>query len=249
VNESAARVRRAVILAAGQSRRLESLRLDLPKPAIEIDGRPLLVRHIEQCAAHGIEEIYINLHYHPEKIRALAGDGSRWGVRIFYHLEPALLGTAGGVKGFAGHLRAGPFLVIYGDNYGTFSLAEIIEAHFGAPDRPDMSILLHHREDVSSSGVAVCDARGRITSFIEKPAPGTTDSHWVNAGVYLLEPHLLDTIPAGASDFGHELIPAWLAAGRMVLGVKTRGQVYPVDTPELLQQLLAKTAAKPPIDP
>jgi NDP-sugar pyrophosphorylase family protein len=240
MSKAAEKIRRAMILAAGKSRRLEELHLSQPKPTLEIGGQPLLLRHLEHCAEAGIEEVFINLHYLPEQIRALAGDGARWTLRITYREEAALAGTAGGVKGFADDLRGEPFLVIYGDNYCTFSLGEIIRAHLGASPRAEMSIMLFELEDVSTSGVAVCGAERLIESFIEKPAAGETESHWVNAGVYIMEPHLLDLIPEGPSDFGHEVIPALLAAGKRILGVKTQGRVYAVDTPELLQRSVAE---------
>jgi mannose-1-phosphate guanylyltransferase/phosphomannomutase len=235
-SSSPTRIRRAVILAAGKSTRLEGLKLGKPKPAIEVRGQPLLLRHLEQCAQAGIDEVFINLHHLPEQIRVLAGDGSRWNLKITYRFEQEPAGTAGGVKGFAEHLRGQPFLVIYGDNYCTFGLDEIIEAHFRASPPPDMSIVLFELENVSQSGVAVCGPDGMIRSFIEKPGPNATDSHWVNAGIYLLEPNLLDLIPDRPSDFGYEVIPAYLAAGKRILGVKTTGRVYAVDTPELLRQ-------------
>lgn len=230
------KLRRAVILAAGKSSRLDDLHLNKPKPLIEVRGQPLLDRHLENCAQQGIEEVFINLHHLPEQIRSFVGDGSRWNVKVTYNFELVLSGTAGGVKNFAKHLRGEPFLVIYGDNYCTFSLDEIIQPHFHLSARPDMSIVLFELEDVSGSGVALCDSNNIIQSFIEKPLPGTTDSHWVNAGVYLMEPHLLDAIPEGTSDFGHDIIPSYLASGKRILGVKTQGRVYAVDTPELLQR-------------
>jgi NDP-sugar pyrophosphorylase family protein len=230
-------VRRAVILAAGRSRRLESLNLEMPKPLIEVAGKPLLGHHLEACAAQGIEEVFINLHYHPQQIRDFAGDGSQWGIRIQYHLEPELSGTSGGVKGFSKYLQGEPFLVIYGDNYCTFSWDEIIQSHFNSRLNPDMSMVLFELDDVSGSGVAICDEDQMIVSFIEKPEPGEMSSHWVNAGVYLLEPHLLELIPEGPSDFGHDVIPRYLDAGKRLLGVKTRGRVYAVDTPELLRRV------------
>jgi len=235
-------VRRAVILAAGKSSRLDSLKLNRPKPTIEVGGKPLLVHHLERCARAGIKEVFINLHHLPEMIRDVAGNGSSWNLKITYNFEPVIAGTAGGVKNFAGQLRGEPFLVIYGDNYCTFSLEEIIQAHFRFSPRPDMSIVLFELENVSQSGVAVCGSDGMIRSFIEKPAPGVTDSHWVNAGVYLLEPHLLEDIPEGASDFGHDMIPRWLAAGKRLQGVQTQGRVYAVDTPELLRQVASLPA-------
>ncbi len=243
MNSALPRLRRAVILAAGKSHRLDRLHLNIPKPLIPVAGRPLLVHHLERCAALGIEEVFINLHHLPEQIQALVGNGSKWKLKVTYHIEPDLAGTAGGVKNFSDHLSGEPFLVIYGDNYCTFLLDELVQAHLQKSPAPDMSIVLFELENVSGSGVAVCAADGMIQSFIEKPQHGTTDSHWVNAGVYLMEPHLLDAIPDGPSDFGRDVIPALLAAGKRILGVKTRGRVYAVDTPELLQQT---TAILPP---
>src|SRR4030095_15012417 len=94
------RIRQAVILAAGFGSRMRPLTDTLPKAMVPVAGRPLLERHVERLRAHGIEEIFINLHYLPEVIRSHFGDGSRWGVRIDYELEPQIRGTAGGVKGF-----------------------------------------------------------------------------------------------------------------------------------------------------
>ena len=233
-------VRRAVILAAGMSHRLDPLKLGKPKPMIEVGGQPLLARHLTACAREGIEEVYINLHYLPDQIRNFAGDGSRWGLKIRYNLEPAPSGTAGGVKKFERYLVEEAFLVIYGDNYYTFSLSELIESHFCNRMRPEMSVVLFRLEDISGSGVAECDSNQLIQRFFEKPKPEETKSHWVNAGLYLLEPGLLDLIPEGSSDFGHDVIPSLLVKGKRILGVKTQGRVYAVDTPELLHKVAAQ---------
>jgi len=239
MTNNTSRVRRAIILAAGKSHRLDSLRLNKPKPLIEIAGQPLLAHHLNRCAAIGVEEVFINLHHLPEQIRAFVGDGSRWKIKVTYKEEAELLGTAGGVKGFSEALRGDSFLVIYGDNYSTFRLDELIHAHFCHARRPDMSLVLFQQDDVSGSGVAVCDQNDLIQSFIEKPAPGVTTSHWANSGIYLMEPHLLDCIPEGTCDFGRDVIPSFLALGKRILGVKTQGRVYAVDTPELLHRARA----------
>jgi NDP-sugar pyrophosphorylase family protein len=230
------KVRRAVILAAGKSQRLEGLKLNMPKPLIEVAGQPLLAHHLRNCVAMGIEEVFVNLHYLPQQIRDFVS-GTNWGLKITFHEEIELAGTAGAVRTFAQSLKEGPFLVIYGDNYCTFPLEEIVQTHYKRDPLPDMSIVLFQLEDVSGSGVAVCDDHDIIQRFVEKPAPGAIDSHWVNAGVYLMEPHLLAAIPQGASDFGRDVIPALLASGKRILGVKTGGRVYAVDTPELLERV------------
>jgi NDP-sugar pyrophosphorylase family protein len=236
---------RAVILAAGQGRRLDRLQLNKPKPVIEVGGKPLILWHLEHCSRCGIDEVFINLHHLPDQIRGLVGDGSQWNLKVTYNFEPILAGTAGGVKGFAPFLQGEPFLVIYADNYLTFSLTEVIARHFGLSPRPAMSIALFELDDVSGSGVALCDEDHFIRAFVEKPAPGSIDSHLVNAGVYIMEPRLLDAIPAGTSDFGHDLIPSLLASGERILGVRTANRVYAIDTPELLERIGNKTDLSP----
>jgi NDP-sugar pyrophosphorylase family protein len=97
-------------------------------------------------------------------------------------------------------------------------------------------MVLYEKEDVSQSGVALCDENNFIQAFLEKPAPGQTTGRWVNAGVYLMQPELLDLIPEGPCDFGHTVIPNYLARGKRILGVKTPDRVYSVDTPLLLRE-------------
>ena len=128
--------------------------------------------------------------------------GTDWGLKITFREEIELAGTAGAVRNFDDSLRGEPFLVIYGDNYCTFPLEEVVQAHFRRDPPPDMSIVLFHLDDISGSGVAVCDPDDMIERFLEKPARGTIDSHWVNAGVYLMEPQLLDAIPMASVILG-----------------------------------------------
>ena len=102
-----------------------------------------------------------------------------------------------------------------------------------------MTIALFHLEEVHLSGVAVMDREGRILEFVEKPKTNPPPSHWVNAGIYLIEPHLLSRIPDGICDFGREVIPNWIEAGVNVAGIKMEDKVIPIDTPDLLEK--AKT--------
>ena len=99
-----------------------------------------------------------------------------------------------------------------------------------------MTIALFHLEEVQFSGVAVMDHENRILEFVEKPKTSPPPSHWVNAGIYLIEPHLLSRIPDGACDFGREVIPSWIEAGVRVAGVKMEDKVMPIDTPDLLEK-------------
>ena len=113
-------IKQAVILCAGLGTRLRPYTDTMPKPMIPILGKPMLEWHIMQFKKYGVQEFFINLHYLPDVITDYFGDGSRWGVKIHYHFEPEILGTAGGVKSFEKMLDDS-FFLIYGD---TFSLVD-----------------------------------------------------------------------------------------------------------------------------
>jgi mannose-1-phosphate guanylyltransferase len=222
---------KAMILAAGQGTRLAPLTDSLPKCMIPIGGMPVLEHTLIWLRCHGVGEAIINLHRQPDVIPAYFGDGSRWGVRITYSQENELLGTAGGVKHAAWFFDA-PFLVIYGDNLSTCDLSRLARKH---REHGAMAMMaLHWREDPSSSGIAELNADDRIVRFAEKPRPEEAFSNWANAGIYVLNPEILELIPAGkACDFGREIFPRMLADGWALYGYRMQGDegLWWIDTP------------------
>lgn len=226
-----ARIHKALVLAAGQGTRLGHLTDAIPKPMLRVRGKPVLERHVEQLAAAGVEEIWINLHHQPEVIAAYFEDGSRWGARIRYSREETLLGTAGAVKRLAKDLAGGDFFVVYGDNLAACDYGALAAGH-----QPGtlLTVALFHRDEAGASGIAELSQDGRILRFVEKPPPDGRVGHWINAGIYVVSPDLLPLLPDGASDFGRDAIPALLAAGREVRGFVLPQPVEGIDTPELL---------------
>ncbi len=112
---------KAMILAAGRGERLRPLTDTTPKPLLEIQGRPLIVRHLERLHAAGLTDIVINLSWLADKIKGYLGDGSRYGVRIRYSEEvDGPLETGGGILNALPLLGENPFLVINGDIYTDF---------------------------------------------------------------------------------------------------------------------------------
>lgn len=226
------------ILAAGLGTRLQSLGLDVPKVMVPIGGKPLLEHHLELFRAQGVTEFIINLHYRPEKITGYFGDGSRWGVRIVYSHEPELLGTAGGVKKMEAHLRDGTFVVLYGDNLVRFAVSPLLEFH--RQRGAEATVTLMRSSEPWTGGVVETGTDGRVRRFVEKPPREAVTSDWINAGVLVLEPSVLDAIPAGQfSDFGKNILPALVAAGRPVYATALRGYVQDVGTPERLAKARA----------
>jgi NDP-sugar pyrophosphorylase family protein len=219
---------KAMLLAAGEGTRLRPLTNNLPKPMVTLGNKPLLGYTLALLARHNIREVAINLHHCPDVVRAYFGDGSAWGVRIMYSFEPELLGTAGAVKKIESFWD-GPFLVVYGDNLTDCDLTRFVEFHRAKGGLVTMA--LFWREDVQQSGVAALDVDDRIMCFVEKPAAGLAPSHWVNAGLMVAEPRVLDYIPAGRScDFGREVLPDLLARGERVYGYRMTERLWWTDT-------------------
>lgn len=91
-------VNRAVVLAAGLGTRLKWLTSDSPKAMMDIGGEPAIVQVIRRLAGQGIHDIAINVHHHAEKLIDYLGDGSRFGVRLYFSQEKELLDSGGGVR-------------------------------------------------------------------------------------------------------------------------------------------------------
>jgi NDP-sugar pyrophosphorylase family protein len=164
------------------------------------------------------------------------GDGSRWGVRITYSRETEILGTAGAVKHVAWFFD-GPFFVWYGDNLCTCRLDRLWEFHRARGGIA--TIALHQHEDPTKAGIVALGEDQRILRFLEKPKPDEVFSTWANGGIYVLEPEVLEAIPAGrAADFGRDVFPALLADGAAMYGYRLSGdeRFWYVDRPEDLQR-------------
>lgn len=238
---------KAMILAAGEGRRLRPLTELVPKPLLPVGGRPLIVRLIELLAAHGVREIAINVHHRPAAMIAALGDGARFGVRIVYSPEPALLGSAGGVKRMARFFGAEPFLVLCGDVLTDLNLSAMRAFH--AERGAAATIAVHQPERLHECGVVRLAADARITEFVEKPAPGQEPSSWANAGVYVLEPQVLRFVPDGLSfDFGRDLFPLLLQRGVPIFAYASAALVLDIGTPEQYRQAqtaLARPAGRP----
>ncbi|MBN1814650.1 MAG: nucleotidyltransferase family protein [Anaerolineae bacterium] len=232
---------RALILAAGRGTRLRPLTNTLPKPMIPIDGRPILEHNVRLLARHGIRELVIALHHCPDAVTDYFGDGHAWDVSITYAYEPVLLGTAGAVRNI-GNPFDSTFLVAYGDNLTTCDISRLCAFH---REKDGIgTVALFRRDDPTASGIVGMDENDRITCFLEKPEPGEVFSHWVNAGFLVLEPEVLGYIPAnGPSDFGRDVLPALIAAGRPLYGYRMSEGLWWIDTWEdyrRVQELVQK---------
>lgn len=221
----------AVILAAGKGTRLKEITRNIPKPLLQVRGQPILEHWLKLCAAAKIESVFINTHYLSDRIREFAGDGGRFNLKITYSYEPELLGTAGALNNFRTQLAGADILVLYGDNYVDLDLRALKQFH--QEKKAFVTAAVHRREDVSQSGMIELNADKRIKRFVEKPAPTERTSNLVSAGIYVLDPRVLNHIPPGYSDFGYDIIPKLVAEKEPLFGYELKNELIAIDTPEL----------------
>lgn len=116
-----------MILAAGRGKRLRPITDTIPKPLVEVAGKPLIEYHLEKLAQAGVQDVVINHAWLGHKIESALGNGSRWGLNIHYSAEPeGGLETAGGIINALPLLGSHPFLVINGDIYCDMSFNSLI---------------------------------------------------------------------------------------------------------------------------
>lgn len=122
---------KAMILAAGKGERMRPLTDHLPKPLLEVNGKPLIVYHLEKLSSIGISDVIINVAYLGEKICAFLGQGDHWGLRITYSQEPYPLETGGALNSALHLLGSEPFLLINGDVWTTLDFSHVTEQALG----------------------------------------------------------------------------------------------------------------------
>lgn len=234
-------IRKAVILSAGHGTRLLPMTAGTPKVMLPVGGVPLLERHVRRLAGAGAVEICLNLHAHPNVIRNHFGDGSRFGVRIHYALEPSLQGTAGALAAFRDVLDC-RFAVHYGDVYSELDWGRM--ARFHDLRRAAATLAVHPSSHPEDSDIVEMDALGKLVRLHHKPG-SSRHGALGNAGSYLLEREVFRFVPEGGpSDFIKDVFPAMLAAGLPLFGYRTDDVLFDMGTPERLSRLEAWMAGR-----
>lgn len=221
---------KAVILVGGPGTRLQPLTHYIPKSMVPVLNKPFMEHTIAYLKQFGTEEVILTLNYLPEVIQNYFGDGSKFGVRLTYCVENCPMGTAGAVKNAEEYLKS-TFIVLNGDVFTDLDIADMLAYHRHKGARATIS--LSWVDNPSAFGVVVTDIDQRVEQFIEKPPPGKATTNQVNAGTYILEPEVLEHIPANSHCmFEKELFPLLLKLGEPVYGYPFRGYWLDMGTPE-----------------
>lgn len=225
------KVEQAVILSAGLGTRLRPLTDNMPKVMVPILDKPLLEYHVEQLVRNGVTNLFVNLHYLPNIIRDHFGDGSKWGAKITYNVEPTLLGTAGGVKEFEKHLGE-RFFVVYGDVFSMVNYSEMASAFLAKKNAIGMSVVgrTNHPHD---SDLVEVDDNLIFVKIYPKPHTELPQSNYSMKACHLFSKRILEFIPPGKYyEIDHQLLPKVITKKEAVYGYRTNEYLMDIGTLE-----------------
>jgi dTDP-glucose pyrophosphorylase/CBS domain-containing protein len=214
-----------VIMAGGRGLRLGRLTANCPKPMLPIGKKPILEMIIEKLAAHGFNRFYISVNYLRERIVNYFGDGAKMGVDIAYIHEDEPLGTAGSLA-FVDPVPCEPCVVMNGDVFTDLDFGALLDKHESS--RCDGTVCVREIAYEIPFGVIDLDNRGEIRSIREKP----TFSYMANAGIYVLNPDLIDMVPRGRVYHMTQLIEDALKIGKRLGSVLLDGLWIDVGHPD-----------------
>jgi len=206
---------RAVVLVGGFGTRLQPLTFTTPKTLLPVGQRTMLEHVVGHLGRHGVTDVVLSIGFKPDAFLAAFPSGVCTGVRLDYAVEPEPLDTAGAIRFAAKHARFDePFVVVNGDVLTDLDLRALVDLHHAAGGAA--TIHLTPVEDPSAFGVVPTDAHGRVLAFIEKPPRDEAPTNLINAGTYVLDPSVLDLIPAGRRvSIERETFPALVQRGTL----------------------------------
>ncbi|MGE5390771.1 MAG: nucleotidyltransferase family protein [Deltaproteobacteria bacterium] len=179
-----------VLMAGGLGSRLQQLTENCPKPLLEVGGKPILVSILESFIEQGFKKFYISINYRGEMIEKYFKDGSRWGVDIDYIREDKRLGTAGALS-LLPERNEKPIIVMNGDILTKVDYRSLLDFHNNQGADATMCVQEYQLE-VPFGVVAI--EQSRLKGLEEKPK----ERFYINAGLYVLNPDVIDHIPQDA---------------------------------------------------
>lgn len=207
---------KVIVLVGGQGTRLRPLTYTTPKPMLPIGNVPMIERVTSAVRdLDGVDGVVLSLGYKPDAFRAAFPDDRIAGLPATYAVEPEKMDTAGAIR-FAAE-AAGvdeTFIVLNGDVLTDYDIGDLVELHRSSG--AEATISLTAVDDPSRFGVVPTDDQHRVTGFIEKPPPGEAPTNLISAGTYVMEPSVIERIPAGrAVSVERETFPQLVDEGRL----------------------------------
>jgi dTDP-glucose pyrophosphorylase len=233
------RIHKAVLLAAGRGTRMRQLTNDLPKPMIEVRGKPILEHILVGLRDAGIRQFLVIVGYRAQVVRQRFADGRELGTGISYATQVVQDGTGKVVELAWDFVGNDPFVLSYGDilvdpsNYLRLTTL-----------RPEVEAIVSVKknQDVSQGGAVFVNQQFELTDLREKPKAGEPTSPWYNAGIYAFRPSIftftaqLQPSPRGEFELT-DAVRALAQSGHKVQALELTGEWADVRDPEILAAL------------
>jgi UDP-N-acetylglucosamine diphosphorylase / glucose-1-phosphate thymidylyltransferase / UDP-N-acetylgalactosamine diphosphorylase / glucosamine-1-phosphate N-acetyltransferase / galactosamine-1-phosphate N-acetyltransferase len=231
-------VTKAVVLAAGRGTRMRELTLSMPKPMVEVSGKPVLSYILEGLRDAGVQKMLIVIGYRKEVVVDHFRDGAELGVEIVYVEQIRQDGTGKVVELARDFCGADPFILSYGDILVDASSYRLLTR----PGDSDVIVTVRHTDDVSKGGAVYLNKNFEVTDLREKQLLEERTTSWYNAGVYTFNSTIfsyvarLEKSPRGEYELT-DAIRAMAHDGKKVKAVEIKGYWADVRDPEVLSAL------------
>ncbi|KAL8152726.1 hypothetical protein V2J09_010486 [Rumex salicifolius] len=207
---------KALILVGGFGTRLRPLTLSVPKPLVEFANKPMILHQIIALKAVGVTEVVLAINYQPElMLKFLKEFEELLSIKITCSQETEPLGTAGPLALARDKLVDGsgdPFFVLNSDVICEYPLKEMVDFHISHGG--EASIMVTKVDEPSKYGVVVMEEpTGNVEKFVEKPKIFVGNK--INAGIYLLNPSVLDRIELRPTSIEKEVFPKIAAENKL----------------------------------
>lgn len=228
---------KAIILTAGEGTRMRPLTITKPKTMLQVGGKPILQYNIESLRDAGVKDITLVVGYHEEVIKDYFRDGTNFGVKISYVTQEKRLGTAHAIGSTREHV-SGKFIILNGDIIVDPILITELMNKYNSENARSM-LVLTEVEDPSAFGVVEMDG-DRIIRIVEKPQPEEAPSNLINAGIYIFDDEIFNSIDLTVkSERGEyeitDSLQLQMNDGEKVLGLRSKNNWIDIGRPwELL---------------
>lgn len=223
---------KAIVLCGGLGTRLGPLTADLPKPLVDVAGRPFIAYVLDRLVAGGVDGFVLAAGFRAQKIRDAIGEEWR-GANVEYSIEAGPLGTGGAIAQAFARSGLSEAIVVNGDTLLDFD-ARLLD-QFARERNADIGIALKPVPDAGRFGRVLTDGDGRVTRFEEK---GASTAGLINAGFYHVQSRALARAASPAFSFEYDLLKAH-SADMAIFGLPTDGYFIDMGIPEDLAKARA----------
>ena len=183
---------KAVVLAAGEGVRLQPITATRPKHLIKVGGKPILERCLDALKTAGIEEAVVVTHYMGEAIRRYFGDGEKFGLKLEYVEQAAVLGTGNAAR-VAEQVVHDDFVLVYGDLLFSQDAVKHVRDVF-EKEKPAAVMAVVPVENPESYGIVAVGKARKVKRIVEKPAVAEAPSNLANAGLYAFSMQIFEKL-------------------------------------------------------